>query len=128
MLHILIADSDDAYRRSAVDLLNKRGFFVESVRTVPEMRVAIDADRFDLLIVCVLLPGAGDVIELLAEISTEEASPPKLIIVARSGGGEETHFAMIGADTLPPHAVLYDPSKDELLAAVETAIVRRSPQ
>jgi two-component system OmpR family response regulator len=54
---IMVVDDDPALRQLIADYLRDNGFDVREARTVAELREAMAEDRFDLIILDVLMPG-----------------------------------------------------------------------
>ena len=117
--HILVVDDHRDIRDAVTRYLEKNGLRAQSAKSAAEMDVALQAGRFDLVILDVMMPGE-DGLSAARRLSAA-GGPPVLMLSAL---GEETDRIVgleVGADDYLPKP--FNPR--ELLARVK-AILRRS--
>ncbi len=119
---ILVIEDDSAIRQGIVDALEFAGYStLQAADGNQGLRQALKA-TFDLLMLDLILPGAGG-FEILKQ--TREARPtiPIIILTARGEEADRVNGLRLGADDY----VVKPFSVRELLARVE-AVLRRSPE
>lgn len=120
MAQILIVEDDGDFRDTLFAMLDSGG---HDVRDAGDGREALDilaTDRFDLLIMDVLMPEV-DGIEVLRAIQAMPSRPP---VIAISGGGIlPASLALSLSTALGASGILYKPFyRHELLEAVARAL------
>ena len=118
-MNILIVDDDHQIRKFVSRALEDEGYDCETAANGREALMRIDAGKFDVVLLDVLMPEA-DGIQVLNELRTGTARP-ELHVIAMSGGGEALPGWYAGnlMEMLGAEAVLYKPfSVDELLSKI----------
>ncbi|WP_375755703.1 PAS domain-containing protein [Corallococcus exercitus] len=82
-MHVLLVEDDEDIRASASELLGLLGHVVMPVASAEEARVALAAERFDVLFTDVTLPGMSGV-DLAREVALRK---PAMRIIIASGHG-----------------------------------------
>ncbi len=119
---ILVVEDDSAIRRGVVDALGFAGYeTVQSGNGGEGQRLAL-AGAFDMLLLDVVLPGAGG-FEILKAVRTARPTLPVILLTARGEEADRVNGLRLGADDY----VVKPFSVRELLARVE-AVLRRSPE
>lgn len=118
MSRILVVDDEQLVRDLTVQVLRRNGYTVVDSGTAQEALDLLDAERFDLVISDVVMPGLSGV-ELLNEIRDRQPDLPVLLITGGSPDPERTARALdLGAT-----AIVYKPfSHAELTNAVAAAL------
>ena len=81
MNHILIIDDDESVRDALKDFLEEKGF---KVTTAPNGRLGLELlkeDRFDILLVDLMMPGMGG-LDVIREISALHITTPVIMVTA----------------------------------------------
>lgn len=118
---ILVIEDDAPIRRGLVDALTARGYrVIEAADGEAGLERAL-ADRVDLVILDLMLPGRGG-LEVLADVRSARPLLPVIILTALGGEQQRVQGLKRGADDY----VVKPFSIRELLARVE-AVMRRSP-
>ncbi len=118
-MNILIVDDDHQIRKFVSRALEDEGYDCETAANGREALTRIDAGKFDVVLLDILMPEA-DGIQVLNELRTGTARP-ELHVIAMSGGGEALPGWYAGnlMEMLGAEAVLYKPfSVDELLSKI----------
>lgn len=119
---VLTIEDDSAIRRGIVDSLTFAGYEVcESGRGDEGMQMAVQR-TFDLLLLDLVLPGAGG-LDILKAVRAARPTLPVIILSARGEEQDRVAGLKLGADDY----VVKPFSVKELLARVE-AVLRRSPE
>jgi len=119
---VLVVEDDPAIRRGVVDALRFSGYAVMQAGDGREaQRVALTA-TLDLVLLDLVLPGAGG-FEVLQAIREARPTLPVIILTARGEEADRVRGLRTGADDY----VVKPFSVRELLARVE-AVLRRSPE
>jgi len=119
---VLTIEDDAAIRRGIVDALTYAGYQVcESGRGDEGLQMAVQRN-FDLLLLDLVLPGAGG-LEILKAVRVTRPTLPVIILSARGEEQDRVAGLKLGADDY----VVKPFSVKELLARVE-AVLRRSPE
>ncbi len=109
---LLLVEDDAGVAEVAVELLETLGLEVKTVDTGPRALEALEAERFDLMLSDVVMPGGMTGIELARRCARDW---PEMRIVLTSGyAGEDVDQAMAGA----PWPFLRKPYSGEQLARV----------
>ncbi len=118
---LLLIDDDRDIRDLLTDYLNKNGFHVTAVANGKQMRAAIDAATFDLVILDLMLPGE-DGLTLCRDLrSGRTKAVPILMLTARADETDRVVGLEMGADDY-----LTKPfASRELLARIR-AVLRRT--
>jgi DNA-binding NarL/FixJ family response regulator len=122
---ILIVDSDDASRLTAVQVAVRLGYDARPTPTADELLERLGSDRPALAIVEVELPGAVNGLEVMRQLheAFDDALPVILVSARQIDAFDRTAGLMLGADdyvTKPVDAA-------ELLARVKRSLRRASP-
>lgn len=118
---ILVVDDDPTLRELLVDYLSGNGFEVIAVEDGPAMRVALDAQSVDLVVLDLMLPGEDGL--ALTRFLRSQTNLPILILSARGEDIDRIVGLEVGADDYL--AKPFNPR--ELLARIR-ALLRRHDQ
>jgi len=118
--HLLVVDDDREIRNLLTEYLTQAGFRVTAVGDGKAMRRAIEANRIDLVILDLMLPGE-DGLSLCRDMRTRSNSLPVLMLTARGDEVDRIVGLEMGADDYL--AKPFNPR--ELLARIKT-ILRRA--
>lgn len=102
--HILIVDDHQEIRDLLGRFLERHGFRSTACRDGAEMRRALEAARFDLIVLDLMLPG-DDGLKLCRELRSPEAGNPDIPIIMLTAMSEETDRIVgleVGADDYLP--------------------------
>ncbi len=116
---ILIVDDDGQIRQLLAGFLRENGFGVALARDGVEMRQAVLAENFDLIVLDLMLPGAGG-LDLCRELR-RTSSVPVIMLTAKGDDTDRIVGLEVGADDYL--AKPFNPR--ELLARIK-AVLRRS--
>ena len=119
--HILVVDDDREIRDLTARFLRKHGFRVDTAANGREMDSRLDAGRFDLIVLDLMMPGE-DGLSICRRLRTERSIP----IVMLTALGEETDRIVgleMGADDYLPKP--FNPR--ELLARIKAVLRRAAP-
>jgi two-component system phosphate regulon response regulator OmpR len=121
--HLLVVDDDDRLGDLLKEFLTGRGFRVSVARDASAARRLIEAIRFDLLVLDVMMPGEDglSLTRWLRGRAGAAGTAPVLILTARGGSDARIEGLRLGADDYL--AKPFDP--EELVLRIE-AILRRS--
>ncbi|MEZ6038023.1 MAG: response regulator transcription factor [Planctomycetota bacterium] len=117
---ILFVEDDLTLRTALADALRGEGHGVDTAADGHEARAALRAQRFDLVVLDVMLPGPSG-LELLRELRQRDADTPVLLLTARSDESDKVLGLELGADDY----VTKPFSLRELLARVKAMLRRR---
>ena len=122
---ILIVDSEDASRLTAVQVAVRLGYDARPTRTADELVERLGHDRPALAIVEVELPGAGNGFEVMQQLheAFDDALPVILVSARQTDAFDRTAGLMLGADDYLTKPL--DPA--ELLARVKRSLRRAAP-
>ena len=121
--HILVVDDDREIRDLLARFLRKHGFRVDSAGDGKEMWRLLDAGRFDLIVLDLMLPGE-DGLSLCRRLRAQTATPASPPIIMLTAIGEEMDRIIgleMGADDY-----LAKPFNPRELLARMRAVLRRS--
>jgi two-component system OmpR family response regulator len=119
--HILIVEDDPPLRTLTARSLQENGYSVHTAATPAEMWIAMQNDRFDLILLDVMLPGTSG-IDLCRKIR-RDSDVPIIFISARGSEADRVIGLEIGADDY-----LAKPfGARELLARVRAVLRRTGP-
>src|SRR4051812_21245691 len=94
--HILIVEDDPPLRTLTARSLQENGYSVHTAATPAEMWIAMQNDRFDLILLDVMLPGTSG-IDLCRKIR-RDSDIPIIFISARGSEADRVIGLEIGAD------------------------------
>ncbi len=117
---ILLVEDDRTLRIALTDALTGEGHTIVAAADGHEARALLRAQRFDLVVLAVMLPGPNG-LELLRELRTRDADTPVVLLTARGDEGDKVLGLELGADDY----VTKPFSLRELLARVK-AMLRRA--
>jgi DNA-binding response OmpR family regulator len=117
---LLLVEDDRTMRTALTDAFVGEGHAVETAADGHEARAALRSQRFDLVILDVMLPGPSG-LELLRELRQRDADTPVLLLTARGEEGDKVLGLELGADDY----VTKPFSLRELLARVKAMLRRR---
>ena len=122
---ILIVDSDDASRLTAVQVAVRLGYEARPTPTADELIERLGSERPALAIVEVELPGAGNGLDVMHQLheTFDDALPVILVSARQTDAFDRTAGLMLGADDYLTKPL--DPA--ELLARVKRSLRRNSP-
>lgn len=94
---LLLVEDDRTMRTALTDAFVGEGHAVETAADGHEARAALRSQRFDLVILDVMLPGPSG-LELLRELRQRDADTPVLLLTARGEEGDKVLGLELGAD------------------------------
>jgi two-component system, OmpR family, response regulator len=121
--HILIVDDHREIRDLLCRFLDRHGFRTTACRDGVEMRRAVGEDRFDLVVLDLMLPG-DDGLKLCRELRSPASGNPDIPVIMLTAMSEDTDRIAgleVGADDYVPKP--FNPR--ELLARIR-AVLRRT--
>lgn len=121
-IHILVVEDDPDINDLLGKILNKAGFMTTQAYSGTEAMLLIEAERFDLLLLDLMLPGVtGE--ELITQIRAEKnLSVPIIIITAKAGTSDKVSLLRLGADDYITKPFV----TEEVVARVEATLRRSS--
>ncbi|MDK3018899.1 response regulator [Pseudodonghicola flavimaris] len=119
-MRLLIVEDDDTLRDGLTVGLRLSGFSPEAVETCADARHALTLDRFEALVLDMMLPD-GSGLDLLRELRAAGSDLPVLILTARDGLEDRVAGLDTGADDY-----LGKPFELQELAARLRALLRRA--
>jgi two-component system OmpR family response regulator len=119
-MRILIVEDDAALAEGLSRLLASEGYAVDVVDNGGRALAAASAEKFDLAILDVGLPGL-DGFEVLRRLRASGRKLPVLVLTARDAVGDRVHGLDLGADDY-----MAKPFATDELAARVRALIRRS--
>jgi two-component system response regulator RegX3 len=117
---VLLVEDDRTLRTALTDALAGEGHAVVAAADGHEARALLRAQRFDLAVLDVMLPGPSG-LELLRELRARDGDTPVLLLTARGEEGDKVLGLELGADDY----VTKPFSLRELLARVKAMLRRR---
>ena len=117
---IALVEDDRTLRTGLGDALAGDGYVVAVAADGHEARALLRSQRFDLVVLDVMLPGPSG-LELLRELRTRDGDTPVLLLTARGDEGDKVLGLELGADDY----VTKPFSLRELLARVKAMLRRR---
>ena len=117
---ILLVEDDRTLRTALGDALTGEGHTVTVAHDGHEARALLRGERFDLVLLDVMLPGPSG-LELLRELRQKDGDTPVLLLTARSDESDKVLGLELGADDY----VTKPFSLRELLARVKAMLRRR---
>jgi two-component system, OmpR family, response regulator RegX3 len=119
---ILIVEDERALALGLSDLFSGAGYVVSTAVNGEEATTLCAADRYDIVLLDVLLPGKSG-FDVCAEIKTRSPQIPIVMLSARTTSTDKVHGLRIGADdyVAKPFDAL------ELLARIEAVLRRTRP-
>jgi len=119
--HILVVDDDREIRQMVADYLQKNGLRVTTVADGREMRNALEAGAFDLIVLDVMMPGEDGLVLCRNLRAGKHRAIPVLMLTARDDATDRIIGLEMGADDY----VVKPFSARELLARIH-AVIRRT--
>jgi two-component system, OmpR family, response regulator len=117
---ILVVDDEASLADLVAAVLRYEGFTVTTVASGEAAVVAVRAERPDLMLLDIQLPGI-DGFEVQARLNAERLTTPTVFLTARDGGADKVRGLTLGGDDY----VTKPFNIDELIARVR-AVLRRS--
>ncbi|MCA8953610.1 MAG: response regulator transcription factor [Planctomycetes bacterium] len=117
---LLLVEDDATLRTALGDAFRGEGYALETAADGHEARAALREQRFDLVILDIMLPGPSG-LELLRELRERDADTPVLLLTARGEEGDKVLGLELGADDYVSKPF----SLRELLARVKAMLRRR---
>jgi DNA-binding response OmpR family regulator len=117
---LLLVEDERTLRVALRDAFAGEGYAVEVAADGHEARAALRAQRFDLVVLDVMLPGPSG-LELLRELRQRDTDTPVLLLTARGEEGDKVLGLELGADDYVSKPF----SLRELLARVKAMLRRR---
>lgn len=117
---VLLVEDDRTLRIGLTDALASEGHTVVAAADGHEARAQLREQRYDLVVLDVMLPGPSG-LELLRELRTRDGDTPVLLLTARGEEGDKVLGLELGADDY----VTKPFSLRELLARVKAMLRRR---
>lgn len=117
---VLVVDDDTRLRNLLGKYLNDNHFYVASAKDTAEAKTILTNDKFDILVVDVMMPGENG-IELTKWVKNH-CKTPVLILTARGEIDERIHGLEAGADDYMPKP--FEPK--ELLLRINNILKRTS--
>jgi two-component system, OmpR family, phosphate regulon response regulator OmpR len=119
---ILIVDDDQRHRDLLVKYLGKEGYDVKAVADAPTMDKQLARDRYDLLVLDLMLPGE-DGLSICRRLRTQQSAPAIIMLTAKGDDVDRIVGLEMGADDYLPKP--FNPR--ELLARIVAVLRRRVP-
>ena len=117
---VLVVEDEPAFADALADGLRQDGFAVRTVRDGLQAFDLIRSDRFDVIVLDLMLP-ALDGFDLCARLRAAGIQTPVLVLTARTSERDQVHALEIGADDFLPKPFSYS-----VLLARLRALVRRA--
>jgi PAS domain S-box-containing protein len=127
-LNILLAEDNPVNRKLALTLLGKLGHRVTQAEDGAEAIAAFARDRFDLILMDMMMPGVDGlsaiarIREMEAEQANSAAATPIIAITAHAMQGDRERFLAHGADGYVAKPIRFE----ELKSAIESAVNSRT--
>jgi len=119
---ILIVDDDQRHRDLLVKYLGKEGYDVKAVADAPTMDKQLARDRYDLLVLDLMLPGE-DGLSICRRLRAQQSAPAIIMLTAKGDDVDRIVGLEMGADDYLPKP--FNPR--ELLARIVAVLRRRVP-
>jgi two-component system, OmpR family, phosphate regulon response regulator OmpR len=119
---ILIVDDDQRHRDLLVKYLGKEGYDVKAVADAPTMDKQLARDRYDLVVLDLMLPGE-DGLSICRRLRTQQSAPAIIMLTAKGDDVDRIVGLEMGADDYLPKP--FNPR--ELLARIVAVLRRRVP-
>ncbi|MBI1942998.1 MAG: two-component system response regulator OmpR [Betaproteobacteria bacterium] len=123
---ILIVDDDQRHRELVVRYLGEQGFEARAVPDAPGMDRQLARERYDLIVLDLMLPGEDGLAicrRLRSDKSAQSATPAIIMLTARGDDVDRIVGLEMGADDYLPKP--FNPR--ELVARVNAVLRRRQP-
>jgi two-component system, OmpR family, phosphate regulon response regulator OmpR len=121
-IRILIVDDDQRHRDLLVKYLGKEGYDVKAVADAPTMDKQLARDRYDLVVLDLMLPGE-DGLSICRRLRTQQSAPAIIMLTAKGDDVDRIVGLEMGADDYLPKP--FNPR--ELLARIVAVLRRRVP-
>ncbi len=119
---ILVIDDDLRLRDLLVRYLGEQGFTVRAVADATAMDKALAKDRFDLVVLDLMLPGE-DGLAICRRLRSDAAGPAIIMLTAKGDDVDRIVGLEMGADEYPPKP--FNPR--ELVARINAVLRRKQP-
>jgi two-component system, OmpR family, phosphate regulon response regulator OmpR len=119
---ILIVDDDQRHRELLVKYLGKEGYDVKAVPDAPTMDKQLARDRYDLVVLDLMLPGE-DGLSICRRLRAQQGAPAIIMLTAKGDDVDRIVGLEMGADDYLPKP--FNPR--ELLARIVAVLRRRVP-
>ena len=119
---ILVVDDDQRLRELLVRYLGEQKFEVRAVRDAPEMDKHLSRERYDLLVLDLMLPGE-DGLAICRRLRASPAAPAIVMLTAKGDDVDRIVGLEMGADDYLPKP--FNPR--ELLARINAVLRRKVP-
>jgi two-component system OmpR family response regulator len=117
---ILIVDDDEGIRTLVASFLEKHGFQTDAAADPSQMRIRLAADRYDLIVLDVMMPGE-DGLSALRKLQSQ-GGPPVIMLSAVGADIDRIVGLEIGAEDYMAKPC----NPRELLARIRTVLRRRA--
>ena len=121
-IRILIVDDDQRHRDLLVKYLGKEGYDVKAVADAPTMDKQLARDRYDLVVLDLMLPGE-DGLSICRRLRAQQGAPAIIMLTAKGDDVDRIVGLEMGADDYLPKP--FNPR--ELLARIVAVLRRRVP-
>ena len=119
---ILIVDDDQRHRDLLVKYLGNEGYDVKAVADATTMDKQLARDRYDLVVLDLMLPGE-DGLSICRRLRTQQSAPAIIMLTAKGDDVDRIVGLEMGADDYLPKP--FNPR--ELLARIVAVLRRRAP-
>src|SRR5918993_440582 len=119
---ILIVDDDQRHRDLLVKYLGNEGYDVKAVPDATAMDKQLARDRYDLLVLDLMLPGE-DGLSICRRLRTQQSAPAIIMLTAKGDDVDRIVGLEMGADDYLPKP--FNPR--ELLARINAVLRRKAP-
>src|SRR5258707_9006979 len=119
---VLVVDDDQRLRELVVRYLTEQGFEVKAVADAAGMDKQLARDRYDLVVLDLMLPGE-DGLAICRRLRAQEGSPAIIMLTAKGEEVDRIVGLEMGADDYLPKP--FNPR--ELLARINAVLRRRAP-
>src|SRR3954468_10030277 len=119
---ILVVDDDQRLRELLVKYLSAEGYEVKAVPDAKAMDKLLGRDRYDLVVLDLMLPGE-DGLAICRRLRSQQTSPAIIMLTAKGDDVDRIVGLEMGADDYLPKP--FNPK--ELLARIKAVLRRRGP-
>ncbi|MEG1681428.1 MAG: response regulator, partial [Stenotrophomonas sp.] len=95
--HLLVVDDDPDLRNLIADFLGQHGYSVATAESAAQMRLAINSQRPDLVVLDVMMPGE-DGLSAMRQLIGERNAPPVIMLSALGSDTDRIIGLEVGAD------------------------------
>src|SRR5918998_3632929 len=119
---VLVVDDDARLRDLLNRYLGEQGYSVRTVSNAAEMNRQLARERYDLLVLDLMLPGE-DGLSICRRLRTQQSAPAIIMLTAKGDDVDRIVGLEMGADDYLPKP--FNPR--ELLARIVAVLRRRAP-